>query len=105
MLLVAFAPDGTTVHFENCLVRSTQRRSGIAASLVQTAEEHYREEGFAAVQFPVRHDLEAYDALLRSGYEVIRIYFKDKPTWDGGTIVGQERHLLRKKLQSADYPG
>jgi len=69
---------------ENCLVSEARRQSGVATRLV--AEAHYRRRGLVGMEFAVRCAWEPYDSLLRAGYEVVRVYRKDKQDGDGSPI-------------------
>lgn len=81
---------------ENCLVTDLHRQRGVATLLLEEAEGHYRHRGLVGMEFAVRRELEVYDALRRSGYEVVRVYTKDKWDWEGNPILDQERHVIRK---------
>ena len=81
---------------ENCLVDEGHRREGIAKSLMEAAETHYRGRGLVGMEFAVRKQFEPNKALLESGYRIIREYKKDKRDWDGNPIRDQERYVVRK---------
>ena len=81
---------------ENCLVDPRHRRDGVARTLVEAAEAHYRARGLVGMEFAVRKHFEPNRSLLASGYVVIREYKKDKRDWDGNPIKDQERYVLRK---------
>lgn len=87
---------GARACVENCLVAEGYRRRGIGARLMGAAEAHYRRRGLIGMEFAVRRGLEAYESLLRSGYAVVRVYFKDVEDWEGNPLRGQERHVVRK---------
>ncbi len=81
---------------ENCLVTDAYRQRGIATRLMNGAEAHYRGRGLVGMEFAVRRGLEVYGSLLRAGYEVVRVYYKDKEDWEGNPILNDERHIIRK---------
>ena len=83
---------------ENCLVDVGSRRNGIARLLLETAERHYSVAGLEGMEFAVRRDFEANQALFASGYVAVREYTRDKEDWDGNVIRNQERLLIRKSF-------
>ena len=83
---------------ENCLVDVGSRRNGIARLLLETAERHYSVAGLEGMEFAVRRDFEANQALFASGFVAVREYTRDKEDWDGMVIRNQERLLIRKSF-------
>ena len=81
---------------ENCLVDPKRRRDGVARGLMEAAESYYRGRGLVGMEFAVRKQFEPNQALLESGYRIIREYKKDKRDWDGTLIKDQERMIIRK---------